>query len=172
MAEKEEIKEMEEKESKKSKKSFLKLLFVFAFVVVLAGGGYAGWSMFFKKEAVADLLNVNGSEGSELKEIKQSIIYPLESFIVNLMDKSESGKRYLKTTIELDVMGQEGLDLIKSRQAQLRDAILLLLTSQSFMEINTIEGKLELKRSILLRINQVLSEKVVNNIYFTEFVVQ
>ena len=111
-------------------------------------------------------------EGSELKEIKQSIIYPLESFVVNLMDKSESGKRYLKTTIELDVMGQEGLDLIEPRKAQLRDAILLLLTSQSFMEINTIEGKLELKRAILLRINQVLSEKVVNNIYFTEFVVQ
>jgi flagellar FliL protein len=128
--------------------------------------------MFFKKEAVADLLNINGSEGSELKEIKQSIIHPLEPFIVNLMDKSDSGKRYLKTTIELDVMGQEGLDLIESRKAQLRDAILLLLTSQSFMEINTIEGKLELKRSILLRINQVLSEKVVNNIYFTEFVVQ
>jgi len=34
------------------------------------------------------------------------------------------------------------------------------------------EGKLELKHAILLRMNQILGNKTVRKIFFTEFVVQ
>ena len=63
-------------------------------------------------------------------------------------------------------------DRVQRYEAQLRDTILLLLTSQSFKEISSIEGKLDLKQALLSRINQTLGEGLVRRIYFTEFVVQ
>ena len=97
---------------------------------------------------------------------------PLESFIVNLMDKAGLGKRYLKVRIMLEVSSEEGGIKIQKHNPQLRDSILLLLSSQSFKEINSIEGKLELKQALLSKINQILGDGIVHGIYFTEFVVQ
>jgi flagellar protein FliL len=173
MAEKEETKKTEEAETPKESKSFMKLIVLGVIVVVLAAGGFTGWFMFMKKDvAQNDQEEQTTAKASENKEVAQSIVVPLDSFIVNLMDRSGSGKRYLKTTIELDVPSEESRDLLDMRKAQLRDTILLLLTSQSFAEINSMEGKLELKQALLVRINQALGDKIVRRLYFTEFVVQ
>jgi flagellar FliL protein len=62
--------------------------------------------------------------------------------------------------------------MVTEREVQLTDTIILLLSSQSFKEINSMEGKLYLKQSLLTRINQLLGGQIVRRIYFTEFVVQ
>ena len=88
------------------------------------------------------------------------------------MDKQGVGKRYLKITMQLEVRKEEDKLLIENYNAQIRDTSLLLLSSQSLKEINTMEGKLELKQNLLSRMNQILGDGVVRRIYFTEFVVQ
>jgi flagellar FliL protein len=88
------------------------------------------------------------------------------------MDKRGVGKRYLKITMELEVNKEEDKLLVENHNAQLRDTVLLLLSSQSLNEINTMEGKLELKQNLLSRMSQILGDGVVRRIYFTEFVVQ
>ena len=106
------------------------------------------------------------------KTEKVSIICPINSFVVNLLDKQNVGKRYLKVTIQLEVGKEEDKLLIENHNPQLRDTILLLLSSQTLKEINTMEGKLELKQALLSRMKQILGDGVVRSIYFTEFVVQ
>ncbi len=156
-------------EEKKSKRSFLKLIILVVLVIVLGVGGYLGWDMFIKE-------GKNEAQISETQPQKNKeealITYPLDTFIVNLMDKSGSGKRYLKAGIILEIGNQEQGMMLKKYKPQLRDTILILLSSKSFKEISTMEGKLELKQELLLRVNQILSEAVVRRIYFTEFVVQ
>jgi len=173
MAENEEKKETEQNEKPKGNKSFLIGIILGVLIILLGGGGVAGWFMFFTKDAAEGDLpaQAEAAQGAST-EATQSIIVPLDSFIVNLMDRTGSGKRYLKTTIELDVRDEESQAIVDVRKAQLRDAILLLLTSQSFAEINTIEGKQALKKALLLRINQALGGRIVSGLYFTEFVVQ
>ncbi|MBW2492045.1 MAG: flagellar basal body-associated FliL family protein, partial [Deltaproteobacteria bacterium] len=106
------------------------------------------------------------------KTEKVSIICPLMSFVVNLLDHKGVGKRYLKVTIQLEVEKEEHKMLIENHIPQLRDTILLLLSSQTLKEINTMEGKLELKQALLSRMKQILGDGIVRRIYFTEFVVQ
>jgi flagellar FliL protein len=101
-----------------------------------------------------------------------SIVCPLNSFVVNLLDKNGVGKRYLKVTMQLEVGKEEEKLLIENHNPQIRDTVLLLLSSQSLKEINTMDGKLELKQALLSRMNQILGDGVVRRIYFTEFVVQ
>lgn len=159
--EKEEIKDAEE--GKALKKSKLKLIIIPVVVLLLAVGGFLGYSKYKK-----------GKEAKALaqKTEKVSIICPLKSFVVNLLDKKGVGKRYLKVTIQLEVENEENRLVVENHIPQLRDTILLLLSSQTLNEINTMEGKLELKQTLLSRMKQILGDGIVQRIYFTEFVVQ
>ncbi len=156
--EKEEVKEGEEEKPKKSK---LKLIIIGVLILFLGAGGFFGYSKYKKA-------NENKAEKKE----QVSIIIPLKSFVVNLFDKKGIGKRYLKISMELEVSKEEDKVKVENNIPQLRDTVLILLSSQTLKEINTMEGKLELKNAIVLRMNQVLGNKTVRRIYFTEFVVQ
>ena len=160
--EKEKVKDSD-KEQVPIKKSKLKLIIIAIVILFIGVGGIFGYSKFNKgkeKKVETD------------KADKASIVLPLNSFVVNLMDKRGVGKRYLKITMELEVNKEEDKLLVENHNAQLRDTVLLLLSSQSLNEINTMEGKLELKQNLLSRMSQILGDGVVRRIYFTEFVVQ
>jgi len=166
-------KEKDAKEEKQPKKSFLKFIILGVIVLVLGAGGYLGWDLFLKGDVKEHKKEARISKSSpKSKKKKLRIVHPLDSFIVNLMDKAGLGKRYLKATIILEVGSEEDKKMLESHKPQLRDTILILLSSQSFSDINTMEGKIELKQILLSKINQVLGEGIVHRLYFTEFVVQ
>jgi len=100
-------------------------------------------------------------------------IGPLLSFddiIVNLLDENET--RYLKAAITLELENAAGVDEINERKPQVRDAILLLMSSKTFSELRDLQGKMQLRADLLERINGILQRGKVKNIYFTDFVVQ
>jgi flagellar FliL protein len=162
MAEEKE-KTKDDQESQTSKKSYLKLIIIASIVLLVGAGGFFAYNKFKKSS--------DATAATQQKK-NVSIVCPLKSFVVNLQDKRGVGKRYLKVTIEVEVGGEEGKQLIDSQNPQLRDSILLLLSSQTLEEINTMDGKLALKQELLSRMKQVLGDGVVRRIYFTEFVVQ
>lgn len=168
--------EKDAKEEAQPKKPFLKFIILGVIALVLGAGGSAGWNFFIKgkkEEIKKEEIKKNANKPyAKKKKEKPGIAYPLDSFIVNLLDKAGAGKRYLKIKIVLEVGDEEGQRTVDSHIPQLKDTILLLLSSQSFSDINTMEGKIELKQILLSRINQVLGEGIVHRLYFTEFVVQ
>jgi flagellar FliL protein len=169
VAEEKKEREKDVEEETQPKKSFLKFIVLGVIVIVVGAGGYLGWDLLVKGKKEGPK---TPKSRPQIRREEVGIIYPLESFIVNLMDKVGLGKRYLKVKIIIEISGEEAKKVVEGRKPQLRDTILLLLSSQSFKEINTMEGKLELKQALLARINQTLGEGIVQRIYFTEFVVQ
>jgi flagellar protein FliL len=151
------------------KKFPLKLIILGGLVIVLVAGGFFVWNMHMKESK---------TEAQVFETIPQKIekeeaaAYPLDSFIVNLMDKTGLSKRYLKVGMILEIGKQEQGMILDKYKPQMRDTILILLSSKSFIEINTMEGKLELKQALLSRLNQILGSVIVRRIYFQEFVVQ
>ena len=85
---------------------------------------------------------------------------------------TQGGKRYLKTKIDIEYTRAELAEELKQRLPQLRDVILLLLSNKSLDEIQGVEGKIALRRELILRINQVLQGGKIRNLYFTQFVIQ
>jgi len=158
-----------EKEEKKPKGKMIKIIMVLVLVAALGGGGFLAWNFLeIKKQSSTEI-----EEKKPQKVVAQKpISYSLDSFIVNLMDKTGLGKRYLKVGIILEIDTEERKILIEKYKPKIRDTILLLLSSKTFGEISTMEGKLELKRGLITRLNQILGETIINKIYFTEFVVQ
>jgi len=97
-------------------------------------------------------------------------MFPLDTFTVNLL--SESGRRYLKVQMNLELSGEELGAELDTRKAVIRDIIIRLLSSKSLEEISTSKGKEKLKDQIVDQLNMRLQDGKINNVYFTEFVVQ
>ena len=104
------------------------------------------------------------------KAVSPGAIYDVDPFIVNLADTPEV--RYLKLTIKLELENQEVSAELAGRSPQLRDTILVLLTSKDSATIRTPQGKFELRAEITQRVNSLLPKPGVRAAYFTDFVVQ
>ena len=156
----------------KSSKSSMKLIIIGIVAVILAGGGYVGWVKFIKQPAEAKETGGKALSGKEATAPEDDVgqVFGMETFLVNLTDRG--GKRYLKTKITLELSSEPAVEEATARMPQLRDGILLLLSSKSMEEIQGIEGKIALRSELVMRVNQILKQGKVRNLYFTEFVIQ
>ena len=82
---------------------------------------------------------------------EQSVPFALDPFLVNLADPS--GKRYLRATFEFDVNPPQGVEEMKAITSQVRDRIILVLTSKHCDDIRTTTGKGALREEILNELN-------------------
>ncbi|ELM9573841.1 flagellar basal body-associated protein FliL [Campylobacter upsaliensis] len=96
-------------------------------------------------------------------------MYPLEPFTLNLL--SDSGSRYVKCTIELEQNSELLKTELDKKVAIIRDVIIRTLTAKTFEEISTSKGKERLKDELVGKINEILTDGFIKNVYFTDFVV-
>lgn len=146
-----------------------KLLLVGLPVLLLIGGG-AGAYLAGIGPFAAGAGGVDGPPESAVPEFAPTTMVALAPFIANLAQ--EDGARYIKTTMQLELGGSSAPAWLEQRTPQIRDLILTLLTSKTFDEIQSPEGKQVLRDAIIRRANQALQADVVQAVYFTEFIVQ
>ena len=162
--------ENEAQEEVPPRKSPLKWVLIGVAVLVLAGGGYVGWTMVRGDLETISEQPSDQQESKTAPEPDVGQIFTMDPFVVNLNEPG--GKRYLKSKIELEFV-DEGVRLeLDSRLPQLRDVILMHLSSKALDEIQSVDGKIELKNALIKRINQVLKQGKIRNLYFTQFVIQ
>ena len=97
-------------------------------------------------------------------------VFPMEPFIVNIYDGQEL--RYLRVKVEFETATADAKNEIELRQAPLRDAILVLLTTKTLQDVQDLQGKNQLRDEIMVAVNKILPPGKVSKIYFTDFVVQ
>lgn len=98
------------------------------------------------------------------------VTFTMEPFTVNL---TGIPRRMLRVSMDLEMLNDEGFEEVVSLGAEARDAIISVLNSKAFNQIEQIQGKLFLKDEIILTLNRLLTKGgVVKDIFFTEFVVQ
>lgn len=168
--------ENEKKEDAAPKKG--KGLMIGIIVAALAAAG-GGWFFFLKDkaataEAVAEAEapeegSQGGGDAHGAAQSSGGSMFSLEPFIVNLQDNS--GTRYLKLTINLELSSASTSELV-SQAARIRDSLIILLSSKSYSDIGTVEGKYQMRDEIIARVNQFLTKSKVKTAYFTEFVIQ
>ena len=111
-----------------------------------------------------------GHGGEALSDWTGPVNVEFKPFIVNLNDLG--GRRMLKLTMSIEAESQELSDEINAKMPQIRDAILLLLSSIQSDDISGLDGKQRLKNQMLNRVNPLLTRGKVKNIYLSEIVVQ
>lgn len=171
-------------EEGKKKSGLIKLIIIgVVALAVLGGGGFAAYKFFFAKPAASPAGEGKAEAAKEEKKEEKKEAkggkegekvappYSLEPFIVNLADPG--GKRYLKLTVSLDVKDEKLKKELDARMPQIRDSVLLLLSSKTFADISPVSGKIKLRNEVLKIINNTLGGAgQVHALYFGEFVIQ
>ena len=150
-------------------------------VVIILGGVIvacfiAFGAMFFMMWSQINDLNMKANSstdpGLEDKSVTRHMgpIYSMESFIVNLDDPKL--RKYLRITMDLELVDEKALSTIEERLPQMRDAILTILPSKHYEEITTVAGKNALRAELLTAMNSFFEKEIVTSVYFTEFVIQ
>ena len=68
--------------------------------------------------------------------------------------------------------GSKAKEEFEKNLGQMRNRLLFLLSSKTFEDIGSIQGKYQLQEEISKSINEAVGAAVVEKTYFTEFVVQ
>ena len=178
MAEEEAGEEGGEAAGEEEKKGLpIKLILIVVGVLALAGGGYFAYTNFFQEEAVEESAekDKNGEEGAGGENTEEfppgvGVMFTMDPFVVNLA--GSNGKRFLKVTASLELSSPEVNPEFEENLQKITDSILVLLSSKSFEDVYSVQGKFKLKDEITTRVNRFLVVGHVKDAYFTEFIVQ
>lgn len=100
---------------------------------------------------------------------KEPVFYTMDTFNTNL---DGVPRRLVRMEITLEMLDAEGFEEVIGMGAVGRDAIVRILNSKGYDQLESVQGKLHLKNQIIAQLNSFMKEGVVRNIYFNDFVVQ
>ena len=98
------------------------------------------------------------------------VMVPLEPFVVNLA--KSKGNRILKVTVTLELNNPAVQPEVDDNKQRIMDSILVLLSSKTFEDVYSIQGKFKLKDEITTRVNRFLAMGHIKDVYFSEFLIQ
>jgi flagellar FliL protein len=165
------------------------LIIIVAAVIALGAGGGGAWFFMNKghagettadaDEGGHDAKDANKEKGKKAKEAapKAPAIYVefTPPFVVNFDAKGVM--RFLQVGVQVMTRDHETSELIKQHDPKIRNDMLMLLGSQTYDSISTVEGKEALRKQALQVIAKIVGDeggkaKEVEDLYFTSFVMQ
>ncbi len=161
----------------KSKRSLVKIALLLTPLLAIAAGG--AW-YFLQDQQPAEATKPGAAKGAKAATAKQvpskpPVFVTLEPFTVNLQ-QGDSSSQYLQVGLSLKVTDAEFVDAIKLYMPEIRNRVLLLLSSKSAGDLATAEGKKTLSAELAREILQPFAGKLpapgLDSVLFTSFVIQ
>jgi len=164
--------------AKKASGGLLPIINLVLLVLVLGVGSFIAWKMMSLDQATPPSTQDQAKESKDTKIPEAEDVNPdappvlvdLADITINLADTDVS--RFLRAKIKLEVRNEEAVPRVQQHMIKINDMVLTLLSSKTFAEIRTPQGKYDLKEDIVYRINRLVGGKPVKNMYFTDFVSQ
>ena len=151
------------------------LFIILAVVNMLIVAGVGAMLFLGKKKHDAEPGIDDVIKGEAEKQAKEAAdqdfigkLVPLETFLVNL--SGSRGRKLMKINMELEVDGDEVAAEIDKLKPKIRDIIIITLSSKSYAQISTKDGKDILRNEIRDRVNLFLTKGQIKRVYFTEFI--
>ena len=153
--------------------SFMNILLVVVLILIAGVGGY------FVQELISENSGSKApSSPTQTQPVTTArpippavgVMVPLEPFMVNLA--RTKGSRILKVTVTLELNNPAVQPEVEDNRQKIMDSILVLLSSKTFEDVYSIQGKFKLKDEITTRVNRFLAVGHVKEVYFSEFLIQ
>lgn len=104
-------------------------------------------------------------------EYKARDMFFLGDFTTNMATNDRAGK-FVRVEVRLKMSDTDMVDELKDKNIVLRDAVIEELSLKHFSEISTEKGKLSLKENLKTRLNSIVADGEIEEVYFTKFIVQ
>ncbi len=150
-------------QAKGKKKLPIKLIgMAAAGVLVLAGGGTAGY-IYFSKPA---------HQATKKVESKPAVFVDLPDVLVNLSNSGGDRTQYLKVKITLELPNQSLVDKIKPLMPRVLDTFQTYLRELRPTDLDGSAGLYRLKEALTRRVNAAVAPSHITAVLFKEIVVQ
>lgn len=147
-------------------------LAIFNMLVVVGVGAMV--MMGKKKDAEKANIDdvIQGERSAQIADSKSEEfigqLVPLETFIVNLAQSR--GRKIAKVNMEFEVTNNDVQKEISELKPKIRDIIIIVLSSKTYAQVSTKEGKDDLRNEIRDKVNLFLTKGRIERVYFTEFI--
>lgn len=167
----------EEENQEEEKKGSKKMIIMIVAGLLILGIG-AGGAFFFMggSEEPAEGEMVDGEMAAEPEMKKEMALYHdlHPAFVANFTGKSN--KNYMQVYIVAMTYDEAVIEALDMHMPAIRNDVLMTLSATNSQQIETVEGKEELRLEVLARIKETMLAKTgkegVEDIYFTKFVAQ
>ena len=110
----------------------------------------------------------HGEEGGESNIA--SNIYQVDGIIVN--PAATGGSRFLTTNIGFEMSDEASMEMFKSQEIKIRDALISILSSKTVTELSDLQSREKVRQQILSTVNQICQPAQAEAIYFVDYVLQ
>jgi len=104
-------------------------------------------------------------------DYKAPTVFFLGDFTANMATNDRAGK-FVRVEIRLEMSDTDMANELKEKNIVLRDAVIEEMSLKRFSQVATEKGKEELKENIKNRINSIVGEGEIKEVYFTQFIIQ
>lgn len=159
------------KDKGKSKASPILLGIITLNTLVILGVGYFLYTSKqseLKKPSMEPIMQGAMEDQQDGGDAGSGFAVPLDYFLVNLAE--DQGQKLFKVEMEFDVDSSAVQEEINKRMPQVRDIIIILLSSKNYSQISTPKGKENLKEEIRDTVNSFLTKGKINKVLFTQFI--
>ncbi|MEH6346561.1 MAG: flagellar basal body-associated FliL family protein [Bermanella sp.] len=98
------------------------------------------------------------------------------AFVLNYGNNTKGRMKYIRTDVALRVVGAEAAGKVNHHQAYIRNQMVLLLSQQDDVAVNSAQGREKLRQVALEEVRALMSElegqPYVEDLYFQNFVAQ
>jgi flagellar basal body-associated protein FliL len=104
-------------------------------------------------------------------DYKAPTVFFLGDFTTNMAVNDRAGK-FVRVEVRLEMSDTDMADELKYKNIRLRDAVIEEMSLKRFSQVSTSKGKEELKENIKNRINTIVDDGEIKEVYFTQFIIQ
>ena len=156
-------------EATRSQNNLFKVVGIFIFLsMIMIACFYVLWSKICPADPQPKKTFIKSEK--EVKIDREIFLYPLEAFTINLADRDTP--KYLRMEIVLELTGEAAKTEITKHISQIRDTIFMIVPQKKVNDVMTADGRAELIAEIMDKLNILLKEVSISNIFFTEYIIQ
>lgn len=156
------------------KSSSMPMILVGALTLVIGGVGGLFASDFIGGDETAEVASENAAaaDGGTTETVTLddagTVVYDLGEFSINLKDASTMRILQMSISVECETSVEARLE---SKKQEIRNAILMFTSEYTVESLSGLEGKMDLRDEIQLRINAIAKPHRIERVYFTKFII-
>jgi flagellar FliL protein len=146
-------------------------------VLIMAGAAFVVTKMVIKPAMAIRSAGVTAPPEKEKKAESagedaesKAEVYLVSNLLVN--PTGTGGTRYLSASVGLQVTSPVSLEKLRLRDLQVRDLLILVLSSRTVEELTDSRSREQMRKEILGRLNQLLGGDQLSAVYFVDYVLQ
>lgn len=139
-----------------------RMIIVAGAALLAAGGGGGAWFLMKGKHAEGEAQANPVKKERRVDKGAPPVFLPLDPFVVNLHNTQPGATdKFLQTDMTLRLAGADVVEEIKAHMPEVRDRVLMLLSSKTSAELLTPEGKAKLAEAVRVEITAVVDPEAV-----------